>query len=122
VQPTVWRHIWQITARLISTPATSRAASALLHAILEADIIPYNEVADELNSIVTSAEISGPAFLVDSSLGLMLHILSLRAEKLPNASEPTAKSIIGWLFTKWTPGSPYTLYTCRCASLLTLAS
>ncbi|KAK6207521.1 phosphatidylinositol 3 (ataxia telangiectasia mutated) [Colletotrichum tabaci] len=73
-----WRHLWQIAARAISLPNTSRAASVLLHSILERDLVPYHDVSDDINSIVTTADVNGPAVLVDSSIILMLYLLTLR--------------------------------------------
>lgn len=99
-----WRHLWQIAARAISLPNTSRAASVLLHSILERDLVPYHDVSDDINSIVTTADVNGPAVLVDSSIMLMLYLLTLRNVKQPNASQSTSHHIIRWVFLKWNPG------------------
>jgi ataxia telangiectasia mutated family protein len=105
----VWKQTWQITVRTISLPATSRAACFLLHMILETDLIPYHLIADDINSIVTTADVNGPAILVDSSLNLMLHLLQARNTRLPSASQTTCHHVIRWAFRKWNAGrSPYT--------------
>ncbi|EFW99426.1 phosphotidylinositol kinase [Grosmannia clavigera kw1407] len=99
-----WMQIWQIAARSVSLPGTSRAACALLHTILEAELIPHHVIGDDINSLVTVAEVSGPAVLCDSSLILMLHLLHLRNTILPSASEVTSNQIIRWAFSRWKPG------------------
>lgn len=99
-----WKQAWQIGVRSVSLPGTSRAACALLHSILESDLIPKHELVDEINVMVTNSDISGPAVLVDSSLVLMLHLLCLRNTVLPNASQATSSLIIRWAFAKWNPG------------------
>ncbi|KAF0322905.1 ataxia telangiectasia mutated [Colletotrichum asianum] len=105
VDSTVWKHIWQIAARAISLPGTSRAACVFLHTVLEAktELLSYHDVSDEVNSIVTTADVNGPILLVDSSITLMLHLLFLRNVKLPNASQATCRHIIRWIFLKWNP-------------------
>ncbi|KAK0621491.1 hypothetical protein B0T17DRAFT_608684 [Bombardia bombarda] len=99
----VWKQIWQLGARSLSLPPTSRAACVLLHSILKANIIPNHELADEVNQIITTADISGPAVLVDSSLVLMLSLLRFRNMMFPNASQATSNHIIRWVFVKWSP-------------------
>ncbi|KZL69017.1 ataxia telangiectasia mutated, partial [Colletotrichum incanum] len=101
-----WKHVWQVAARAVSLPSTCRAASVLLHTILEKNLVPYHDVSDDINSMVTTADINGPALLVDSSIILMLHLLTLRNVKLPNASQSTSHHIIRWAFLKWNPADP----------------
>ncbi|KAK2050689.1 phosphatidylinositol 3 [Colletotrichum somersetense] len=103
---TSWKHVWQIAARAISLASTCRAASLLLHTILERELVPYHDISDDINSMVTTADVNGPALLVDSSIILMLHLLALRKVKLPNASQSTSHHIIRWAFLKWNPADP----------------
>ncbi|EJT81195.1 hypothetical protein GGTG_01179 [Gaeumannomyces tritici R3-111a-1] len=107
---TSWSQIWQVAVRSVSHQGTSRAACALLHSILESDLLPYHEIADSVNTIITTADISGPAVLVDASLVLMLHLLHLRNTMLPGASQATRSHITRWLFSKWNPAD-YTYAT-----------
>ena len=99
-----WKQIWQLGMRLVSMPSTSRAACALLHAIMKAALITSRDVADDINQIVTTADISGPAVIVDSSLNLMLSMLQARNTLFPNTSQSTCSLIIRWIFVKWNPG------------------
>ncbi|KAF6844577.1 phosphatidylinositol 3 (ataxia telangiectasia mutated) [Colletotrichum musicola] len=100
---TLWKHMWQAAARSVSLPNACRAACVLLHTILEVNLVPYHDVSDEVNSIVTTADVNGPALLVDSAIVLMLHLLFLRNMKLPNASQATCNHIIRWIFLRWNP-------------------
>ena len=101
---TTWKHIWSVAARSVSLLGTSRAASVLLHAILDAELLLHHVISDDINSIVTTADVNGPALLVDSSLLLMLRLLHLRNAKLPSVSQATCHHIIRWLFLRWNPG------------------
>ncbi|OAA62035.1 phosphotidylinositol kinase [Niveomyces insectorum RCEF 264] len=99
----LWGQIWHVAVRSVSLPGTSRAACALLHAILETKIIPYHLIGDDINNLVTAAEVSGPALLADSSLILMLYLLHTRNSALPSASQATSNHIIRWVFSRWKP-------------------
>ncbi|KAL1838366.1 hypothetical protein VTJ49DRAFT_2775 [Mycothermus thermophilus] len=98
-----WKQLWQLGVRALSLPPVSRAACVLLHAILKANLVPRHELADDVNQIVTTADISGPAVLVDSSLVFMLSLLRLRNHMFPNASQTTSSHIIRWVFVRWSP-------------------
>ncbi|KAK4143670.1 uncharacterized protein C8A04DRAFT_28662 [Dichotomopilus funicola] len=98
-----WKHLWHLGVRALSLPPTSRAACVLLQSILQANLIPRHEIADDINQIVTTADISGPSVLVDSSLALMLSLLHLRNNMFPNASQATSNHIIRWIFVRWSP-------------------
>ncbi|KIH88290.1 ataxia telangectasia mutated family protein [Sporothrix brasiliensis 5110] len=99
----LWGQVWQIAVRSVSLPATCRAACALVHTMLETELIPYHAIGDDVNNLVTAAEVSGPALLVDSSLVLMMHLFHVRNATLPSASETTSNNITRWLFSRWKP-------------------
>ncbi|KAK4204381.1 putative serine/threonine-protein kinase TEL1 [Triangularia verruculosa] len=99
----VWKQLWQLAVRSLSLSPTARAASVFLGAVIRASLIPRHELADDVNHMVTTADISGPAILVDSSLTLMLSLLRLRNSMSPNTSQVTANHIIRWVFVKWNP-------------------
>lgn len=102
-QMDTWRQLWHLATRSVSLPATSRAACVLLHTMLRADVLPYHSISEEVNRIVTSADVNGPALLADTSLSLMLYLLHLRNARLPSASQTTCNHIIRWAFMKWNP-------------------
>lgn len=105
-----WKQLWQVVVRNISVPGVTRAACVLLHTLLEADLVGYHGISRDINDIVTTADVNGPAVLTDSTLLLMLHLLKLRNLKLPNAGQTTCNHIIRWVFLKWNPGKSRTAY------------
>ncbi|KAK0623121.1 hypothetical protein B0T14DRAFT_164703 [Immersiella caudata] len=98
-----WKQTWQQGVRSLSLPSVSRAACALLASMLKADLVAKHELTDDLTLMVTTADISGPAVVVDSSLALMPSLLRIRNLLFPNASQATANFIIRWVFLKWKP-------------------
>lgn len=75
----------------------------LLESILQAELVVKHELTDDVTLIITTADISGPALLVDSSLVLMASLLRLRNVLFPNASQKTANHVTRWVFMKWNP-------------------
>lgn len=69
-------------------------------------MVNYHAVSNDINDIVTTADVNGPSILTDSTLLLMLHLLKLRNLKLPNASQTTCSHVIRWVFRRWDPGKP----------------
>lgn len=102
-QADVWRQLWHAAARSLSLPATSRASCLLLHTILEAGILPYHSLAEDINSFVTMADVNGPAILCDTSLSFMACLFHERNTRLPSVSQTTSSHIIRWVFLKWNP-------------------
>ncbi|KAK0732792.1 hypothetical protein B0T21DRAFT_402849 [Apiosordaria backusii] len=98
-----WKQLWQLGVRSLSLSPTTRAASVFLDSVVKSSLIPRHELADDVDHIITTADISGPAILIDSSLNLMLSLLRLRNSMSPNASQATANHIIRWVFVKWNP-------------------
>uniref|UniRef100_A0A0B7K0U9 Serine/threonine-protein kinase Tel1 n=1 Tax=Bionectria ochroleuca TaxID=29856 RepID=A0A0B7K0U9_BIOOC len=98
-----WRQLWHIASRAVCLPSTSRAACCLLHTLLLANHLPYHEISEEINSIVTTADVNGPAILSDTSLALMLYLFHIRNMRSPNASQATCSHVIRWVFLRWNP-------------------
>jgi serine-protein kinase ATM len=88
----------------------------LLDTMLTRKLVDVRDVADDINQIVTTADISGPAVLVDSSLIFMQSLLRLRNVMSPNASPATSSHIIRWVFVKWNPGESLSLARARAAN------
>lgn len=89
---------------------TSRAASVLLYSILTNELLAYSDVMGDISEIVTTADVNGPAVLVDSSLILMTTLLQLRNHHLPNASHATNNHVIRWMLSRWFPGECISKY------------
>jgi len=91
--------------------------------MIKAELVVKHELTDDLTLMVTTADISGPAVLVDSSLALMPSLLRLRNLLFPNASQATASYIIRWVFLKWKPAdTPFTSTYAMHASAFDLVS
>ncbi|XXH05131.1 hypothetical protein Hte_011555 [Hypoxylon texense] len=100
---TLWKQIWQISVRSVSMTANCRASSILLHSIITHSLMSYRDIADDINSMVTTADVNGPAIVVDSSLMLMTTLLHLRNIQLPSASYTTCNHVVRWMFFRWDP-------------------
>ncbi|KAK3391861.1 hypothetical protein B0T20DRAFT_67652 [Sordaria brevicollis] len=98
-----WMQAWKIGVRSLSLPSTSRSACVLLDWILKLKLVSDHELAGDVNQIITTADISGPALLVDSSLVLMLTLLGVRNAISPNASQSTSSHVMRWALLKWNP-------------------
>ncbi|KAK6950264.1 hypothetical protein Daesc_008590 [Daldinia eschscholtzii] len=100
---TLWKQIWQIAVRSVTMTTNCRASSVLLHSIIVHDLVPYRDIADDINSMIMTADVNGPAVVVDSSLVLMTTLLHLRNFQLPSASYTTCTCVVRWLFFRWDP-------------------
>ncbi|KAG5979878.1 Serine/threonine-protein kinase tel1 [Claviceps digitariae] len=70
---------------------------------MEADLLPYNLISEDVNSVVTTPDVNGPGLLSDTSIALMYHLFHFRNTRIPSASQATSSHIIRWLFLKWHP-------------------
>ncbi|ETS76781.1 hypothetical protein PFICI_12168 [Pestalotiopsis fici W106-1] len=102
----IWKQLWYMAARNLSISATCRASSVLLSAIVSNDLLSYHEISDDINNIITAADVSGPSVVVDSSVILMTKLLQIRNYRLPSASHATCNHVIRWLFLRWDPADP----------------
>ncbi|KAI2462909.1 hypothetical protein F4781DRAFT_418382 [Annulohypoxylon bovei var. microspora] len=99
----LWKQVWQIAVRAVSMTACCRASSVLLHSIITHELVPYRDIADDINSMIMSADVNGPAVVVDSSLVLMTTLLNLRNFQVPSASYATCNHVVRWMFFRWDP-------------------
>ncbi|KAJ6781431.1 hypothetical protein PWT90_08113 [Aphanocladium album] len=98
-----WKQLWQVATRAISLQNTCRAASVLIHNLLGTEVLPHHSLSDDINSIITTADVNGPALLCDTSIALMYHLLHVRNTVLPSASQATSNYIIRWALMRWNP-------------------
>ncbi|KAK7923236.1 Serine/threonine-protein kinase, partial [Apiospora marii] len=101
-----WKQLWFIASRNLSIQGTCRAACLLLNMTLSRDLVQFHDISDDVHNIVTAADVSGPAILVDSSIVLMTKLLQLRNHHLPSASFATCSHVVRWLFFRWDPADP----------------
>lgn len=116
----VWKQAWLMATRTISISSTSRAACMLLRAITVLGIFQYHEISEDINGIVATADVRGPALLCDTSIAMMFTFFHSRNAKLPNASQATSNHIIRWLFQRWKPNEPSNLETFSPLDIATL--
>ncbi|KAI1212423.1 uncharacterized protein F4807DRAFT_416061 [Annulohypoxylon truncatum] len=100
---TLWKQVWQIAVRAVSMTASCRASSVLLHSILTHELVPYSHIADDINSMIMSSDVNGPAVVTDSSLILMTTLLNVRNIQVPSASYATCNHVVRWMFFRWDP-------------------
>jgi serine-protein kinase ATM len=75
--------------------------------MLATGLIEYQEVGEDVNAMITVADVSGPVFLCDSALFLMMHLLHVRITEVPSTSLQVCQHVIRWLFARWNPGKVY---------------
>ena len=66
-------------------------------------MLTYSMISEDIDSIITTADVNGPGILCDTSLALMLHLFHVRTTRLPSASQATCNHVIRWIFLKWNP-------------------
>ncbi|KAI9052230.1 hypothetical protein LZ554_003587 [Drepanopeziza brunnea f. sp. 'monogermtubi'] len=98
-----WMQLWQLGIRSLTFSTTCRSAALELHAIISRKLVQYQDIGEDVGSIVTSADINGPVVLCDSSMFLMMDLLHSRVTEVPSASLSTAQHVIRWLFARWNP-------------------
>lgn len=99
-----WKQVWQLAVRSVSIASTCRAACVLMSSMLASQLLPHHVVADDINNMVTMADICGPTVLLDSSLVFMNTLANIRNELAPSAIQTTSSNIIRWVFSTWKPG------------------
>jgi ataxia telangiectasia mutated family protein len=98
-----WVQLWHAGVRALTYTPTCRAASAQLHAMLATGLVQYHDVGEDVEAIITTADISGPAMLCDSSILLMTHLLHVRVTEVPGASLTSCSNTARWLLSRWNP-------------------
>ncbi|RPA92726.1 hypothetical protein L873DRAFT_1708634, partial [Choiromyces venosus 120613-1] len=100
----VWNQIWQLCARYSANQATCRAACHLMRIILAVDLVPYTEISKEVDAVILSIDLSGPANVVDSSLAVWCLILEKRNTVAHSSILQPGERLLQWLISKWRPG------------------
>ncbi|KMQ44373.1 hypothetical protein HL42_4993 [Trichophyton rubrum] len=75
-----WLQAWELGVRNISSPAISRAVCHFMAVSIHSKLLSYSDIARTLDSLVSSADMNGPANLNDSSLNLWVNVLELWSE------------------------------------------
>ncbi|KAJ5160097.1 uncharacterized protein N7482_007101 [Penicillium canariense] len=100
-----WPWAADLTSRAFSSSVTSRAACKLLSAIMEADLLEYAFVSENIRSLLSSANLNGPSAISDSSLNMWALIARKRSQLSPGPAQNASQQICSWLRGVWTIGS-----------------
>ncbi|KAF7935754.1 hypothetical protein EAE99_002734 [Botrytis elliptica] len=98
-----WKQHWYNGAKALTFAGTCRAAALALHTIHAKCLLDYRDIEDSVNAIITTADISGPPVLCDSSIFLINHLLQVKVNEAPGASLAACQHVIRWLFGRWNP-------------------
>ncbi|GBF60735.1 serine/threonine-protein kinase [Trichophyton mentagrophytes] len=86
-----WLQAWELGVRNISSPAISRAVCHFMALSIHSKLLSYSDIARTLDSLVSSADLNGPANLNDSSLNLWVNVLELFLEANATQSQSLVK-------------------------------
>ncbi|KAM0183402.1 hypothetical protein ACHAPC_006545 [Botrytis cinerea] len=104
-----WKQHWHNGAKALTFAGTCRAAALALHTIHAKCLLDYRDIEDSVNAIITTADISGPPVLCDSSIFLINHLLQVKVNEAPGASLAACQHVIRWFFGRWNPGTKSTV-------------
>lgn len=96
--------MWHTVSRLVTSRLLCRPSCYLLHVILANKLVEYNDVVEWTAAMLTTTEISAPATICDSSLGLMAHLVHMRNTEGSGGSMNPSQNVVQWVFSKWNPG------------------
>ena len=76
----------------------------MMGVLIDAGLIVYHDMSDNIDSMFSSIDLNGPAQFADSSVHLWLSMVHLRATHRPAMVQETSKRILQWLIARWKPG------------------
>ncbi|KAJ5101854.1 hypothetical protein NUU61_004076 [Penicillium alfredii] len=83
----------------------ARAACNLMSTVLQSDLLEYTTVTEMARSMLSSANLSGPSAISDSSLALWALIARMKSQLNPGTAHDASRQICGWLREVWTIGT-----------------
>ncbi|KAL8942977.1 MAG: hypothetical protein Q9216_001333 [Gyalolechia sp. 2 TL-2023] len=99
----VWIQVWRVAARHLTMTTTCRAACHLMAVLLESGCVSYMDIADLVDGMISSMDLSGPVVLADSALTLCSTIALQRGQENSLLAAETADRFLNWLFHTWRP-------------------
>ncbi|GAB7345661.1 hypothetical protein MBLNU457_3949t2 [Dothideomycetes sp. NU457] len=102
-----WSVIWQLGARNVNNPSTSRAACHCLHALLISQLVASERIQELAQSFQTSMEINGPATCNESSCGFIKALMRSTDGARILTSTEAKEHIVAWCLGKWTPADSF---------------
>lgn len=70
---------------------------------LRMGLVDFQAIAEIVDSMISSADLHGPAILSESSCSLWLTVFDVRNSESPHGSHVTIDRMLRWLFSRWTP-------------------
>ncbi len=98
-----WLAAWRISARHITLSATCRAACHLMAQLLNVGLVPYSQVKDIAEGVLSSIDVNGPADAADATIYYWTTIAILRATDNLGSAYDTIERVLRWLFKRWSP-------------------
>ncbi|KAJ4290197.1 Serine/threonine-protein kinase tel1 [Kalmusia sp. IMI 367209] len=74
-----------------------------MNVLLRLEVLPFSAISANVQSMLLSIELSGPALLTETSSALMTTLIRERVRENPTNYDLTAERLLSWLFGKWTP-------------------
>lgn len=99
----VWRSVWHLAARQITSTIACRAACQFMAVSLEVGVVQYIEIADIADRMISSIGLNGPADCTDSATTMWSVLLILRCRDNLGLVYETSEQILRWLFNRWGP-------------------
>ncbi|KAK8242112.1 hypothetical protein HDK77DRAFT_410026 [Phyllosticta capitalensis] len=99
----LWAAAWQFSARNLAVASSSRAAAHLMDVILRRGLVESSTRLETINTIISSAELNGPANLDEAAASLWVSIFDVRSAESPHSLDVDRERIVRWLFSKWDP-------------------
>jgi len=98
-----WLAAWRISARHITLSATCRAACHLMARLLNVGLVPYSQVKDIAEGVLSSVDVNGPADAVDATIHYWATVATLRAAENLGSAYDTIERVLRWLLKRWSP-------------------
>ena len=105
-----WPHIWRLLFRHMATSSLCRVACQTLAIILEQGLVTWSDVADLVNSMLSSSELNGPSLCDDGSTRLWVTLLWLKQRENLIVDIEMSSTILRWFYRCWNPGMPSFAY------------
>lgn len=72
--------------------------------LLNFELVRYDEIADIVDNVLSSAELNGPSDCVDSACSLWSLLVLLRGRENLGSVFESSESILRWVCNRWSQG------------------
>lgn len=83
-----------------------------MNVLLRLEVLPFSSISADVQNMLLSIELSGPALVTESSSAFMTTLIRERIRETPTDYDLTAERLLNWLFGKWTPRKYILLLRC----------